>query len=443
MHPSDYRLRTPQPQGLYHSRNEHDACGMVWSPAFAEKKPRHHPQGLEVLINLTIAARRAAIRRRATRGHSDSDSPRLFCARVRRTGHATARAGAYGVAMCFLPWTAQPPAVRGRLRAHRPGRGLTVIGWRDTPVNGIAIGRERAPRSPTSSSCFWAARRMMKTLRAAALSRSPPHGKRMAARNRGPRGIFLHSFAFLSHHRLQGLMLAPQIEKFYFELADPLVTSALCVVHQRFPPTPFPVGSCPPLRYVSHNGEINTIRGNVSWMNARQSVLESPLYDGKIDDLYPVIMPAQRLGFTGQRVEFLFQSGRTLPHVMAMLIPKPGPAIPTWTRTSAPFTSTTLSDGTLGRAGGHRLHRRRVIGATLDRNGCAPAATSSPRTIWWCWPLKPACSTCRPRIFARRADSSGTYVPGRYRRKAHRLRRRDQAAVGRPPALREVAAGSR
>ena len=86
----------------------------------------------------------------------------------------------------------------------------------------------------------------------------------------------------------KGLMLAPQIEKFYFELANPLVTSALCLVHQRFSTNTFPSWKLAhPYRYVAHNGEINTIRGNISWMNARQSVLESPLYGDKIDELYP------------------------------------------------------------------------------------------------------------------------------------------------------------
>ena len=100
----------------------------------------------------------------------------------------------------------------------------------------------------------------------------------------------------------KGLMLAPQIEKFYYELANPLVKSALCLVHQRFSTNTFPSWKLAhPYRYVAHNGEINTIKGNISWMNARQSILESPLHGGEIDKLFPVIMPGrQRLGFAGQ-----------------------------------------------------------------------------------------------------------------------------------------------
>ena len=94
-------------------------------------------------------------------------------------------------------------------------------------------------------------------------------------------------------------MLAPQIEKFYFELANPLVTSALALVHQRFSTNTFPSWKLAhPYRYVAHNGEINTIRGNVSWMNARQSVLESPLHGENIDKLLPRDRARrQRLGF--------------------------------------------------------------------------------------------------------------------------------------------------
>jgi glutamate synthase (NADPH/NADH) large chain len=106
-------------------------------------------------------------------------------------------------------------------------------------------------------------------------------------------------------------MLAPQIEKFYFELANPLVKSALCLVHQRFSTNTFPSWKLAhPYRYVAHNGEINTIRGNVSWMNARQSVLESPLYGDQIGKLFPVIVPGgSDSASLDNAVEFLYQSG--------------------------------------------------------------------------------------------------------------------------------------
>ena len=173
----------------------------------------------------------------------------------------------------------------------------------------------------------------------------------------------------------KGLMLAPQIEKFYFELANPLVTSALCLVHQRFSTNTFPSWKLAhPYRYAAHNGEINTIRGNISWMNARQSVLESSLYDGKIDDLYPVIMPegSDSASFDNA-VEFLYQSGRSLPHVMAMLIPEAWSGNPDMDEDKRAFYEYHASlmepwDGPAAMA----FTDGRVIGATLDRNGLRP-----------------------------------------------------------------------
>jgi glutamate synthase (NADPH) large chain len=170
-------------------------------------------------------------------------------------------------------------------------------------------------------------------------------------------------------------MLAPQIEKFYFELANPLVTSALCLVHQRFSTNTFPSWKLAhPYRYAAHNGEINTIRGNISWMNARQSVLESSLYDGKIDDLYPVIMPegSDSASFDNA-VEFLYQSGRSLPHVMALLIPEAWSGNPDMDEDKRAFYEYHASlmepwDGPAAMA----FTDGRVIGATLDRNGLRP-----------------------------------------------------------------------
>ena len=173
----------------------------------------------------------------------------------------------------------------------------------------------------------------------------------------------------------KGLMLAPQIEKFYFELANPLVTSAMALIHQRFSTNTFPSWKLAhPYRYVAHNGEINTIRGNVSWMNARQSILASPLHGDKIGDLYPVIMPGgSDSASLDNAVEFLYQSGRSLPHVMAMLIPEAWAGNPDMDEDKRAFYEYHASlmepwDGPAAIA----FTDGKVIGATLDRNGLRP-----------------------------------------------------------------------
>ena len=111
----------------------------------------------------------------------------------------------------------------------------------------------------------------------------------------------------------KGLLLAPQICKFYGDLSDPDATSALCLVHQRFSTNTFPSWKLAhPYRYIAHNGEINTVRGNVNWMNARQSILSSPLFGEDISKLFPIVTPggSDSASFDNA-VELLVQSGRS------------------------------------------------------------------------------------------------------------------------------------
>src|SRR5262249_31331695 len=113
----------------------------------------------------------------------------------------------------------------------------------------------------------------------------------------------------------KGLLLAPQIANFYKELSDPDLVSAMCLVHQRFSTNTFPTWPLAhPYRYIAHNGEINTLKGNVNWMNAREAILASPLFDD-IKNLFPIIAPggSDSAGFDNA-VELLYQSGRSLPH---------------------------------------------------------------------------------------------------------------------------------
>ncbi len=158
--------------------------------------------------------------------------------------------------------------------------GLKVLGWRDTPVNGDAIGREARASQPYIEQFFVGRPEGMDEdafERLLYLVRRRTENEIAESEIEGKDDFYVPSFSCRTII-YKGLMLAPQIEKFYFELANPLVTSALCLVHQRFSTNTFPSWKLAhPYRYVAHNGEINTIRGNVSWMNARQSVLESPL----------------------------------------------------------------------------------------------------------------------------------------------------------------------
>jgi len=380
MHTSDYRLRTPRPQGLYHPHNEHDACGMgLVASIRGEKSHGIIRKGLEVLINLTHRGAAGCDPDTGDGAGILIQIPHMFFAReCGELGMQLPEAGAYGVAMCFLPvdkhCRLQAEGVFERIAQEE---GLKVIGWRDTPVNGIAIGREARASQPYIEQLFLgkpagldedAFERLLYRVRRRI------ENEMVASEIEGKEFFYIPS---LSCRTIvyKGLMLAPQIEKFYYELANPLVTSALCLIHQRFSTNTFPSWKLAhPYRYVAHNGEINTIRGNISWMNARQSVLGSPLYDGKINDLYPVIVPGgSDSGSLDNAVEFLYQSGRSLPHVMAMLIPEAWAGNPDMDDDKRAFYEYHASlmepwDGPAAMA----FTDGRVIGATLDRNGLRP-----------------------------------------------------------------------
>jgi glutamate synthase domain-containing protein 2/glutamate synthase domain-containing protein 1/glutamate synthase domain-containing protein 3 len=338
-------------------------------------------KGLEVLINLTHRGAAGCDPETGDGAGILIQIPHVFFAReCGELGMRLPEPGAYGVAMCFLPVDKHSRLqCEGVIERIAKEEGLTVLGWRDTPVNGIAIGREARASQPYIEQLFLAKPAHMKAdddvfERLLYRVRRRTENE-MAASDIEDKEMFYIPSLSCRTIVYKGLMLAPQIEKFYFELANPLVTSALCLIHQRFSTNTFPSWKLAhPYRYVAHNGEINTIRGNISWMNARQSVLETPLYDGKIDELYPVIMPegSDSASFDNA-VEFLFQSGRSLPHVLAMLIPEAWSGNPDMDEDKRAFYEYHASlmepwDGPAAMA----FTDGRVIGATLDRNGLRP-----------------------------------------------------------------------
>jgi len=377
---SDFRQRTPQPQGLYHPRTEHDACGMgLVANILGEKSHDIIRKGLEVLINLT---HRGAAGCDPTTGDGAGiliQIPHAFFVReCGQLGMNLPEPGAYGVAMVFLPVDKHSRLqCEGILERIAREEGLTVFGWRDTPVDGDLIGREARASQPYIEQLFVGRPANMDEdafERLLFRVRRRTENEIVESEIDGKDDFYVPS---LSCRTIvyKGLMLAPQIEKFYKELADPLVISALCLVHQRFSTNTFPSWKLAhPYRYVAHNGEINTIRGNVSWMNARQSVLASPLYGQQIDSLFPVVMPeGSDSASLDNAVEFLFQSGRSLPHVLAMLIPEAWAGNPDMDEDKRAFYEYHASlmepwDGPAAIA----FTDGRVIGATLDRNGLRP-----------------------------------------------------------------------
>ena len=380
MHTSDRHLETPGPQGLYHPRNEHDACGMgLVASIRGEKSHDIIRKGLEVLINLTHRGAAGCDPETGDGAGILIQIPHTFFAReCGELGMQLPEPGAYGVAMVFLPVDKHSRLqCEGVFERIAREEGLTVLGWRDTPVNGDAVGREARASQPYIEQLFVTCPHCMDEEvfeRLLYRIRRRTENEIAASDIEDKDTFYVPSFSCRTII-YKGLMLAPQIEKFYFELANPLVTSELALVHQRFSTNTFPSWKLAhPYRYVAHNGEINTIRGNVSWMNARQSVLASPLYEGKISKLYPVIAPAgSDSASLDNEVEFLYQSGRSLAHVMAMLIPEAWAGNPDMDEEKRAFYEYHASlmepwDGPAAIA----FTDGKVIGATLDRNGLRP-----------------------------------------------------------------------
>ena len=336
-------------------------------------------KGLEVLINLTHRGAAGCDPETGDGAGILIQIPHAFFVReCGELGMTLPEPGAYGVAMCFLPVEKHNRLqCEGVFERIAQEEGCQVLGWRDTPVNGDAIGREARSSQPYIEQLFLGC---PQGLDEEAFERLLYHVRRrteneIAASEIEDKETFYVPSCSCRTIIYKGLMLAPQIEKFYFELANPLVTSALALVHQRFSTNTFPSWKLAhPYRYVAHNGEINTIRGNVSWMNARQSILASSLHGDKIGDLYPVIMPGgSDSASLDNAVEFLYQSGRSLPHVMAMLIPEAWSGNPDMDEDKRAFYEYHASlmepwDGPAAIA----FTDGKVIGATLDRNGLRP-----------------------------------------------------------------------
>ena len=370
----------PPAQGLYDPAHEHDACGIGFVASIrGEKSHQIIEQGIQVLINLTHRGACGCDPETGDGAGVLIQIPHGFFVReVEVLGFSLPAPGAYGVGMTFLPVEKQPRlSCEGVLERIIREEGLTVLGWRDTPVNGDAIGRVARASQPYIQQIFVG--------RSEEMTEQAFERKLYVVRKRAEREIaasdiedkeFFYIPSLSSRTIVyKGLLLAPQIANFYGELSDPEATSALCLVHQRFSTNTFPSWKLAhPYRYVAHNGEINTLKGNVAWMHARQSILESELLGEDIKKLFPIIEPggSDSANFDNA-VELLYLAGRSLPHAMAMLIPEAWAGNPHMKPEKRAFYEYHASlmepwDGPAAIA----FTDGQVIGAMLDRNGLRP-----------------------------------------------------------------------
>lgn len=366
---SAVRQRRPRTQGLYEPGFEHDACGVA-SVADLSGRPSHDivAKALTALRNLDHRGAKGSEPDTGDGAGILTQVPDAFFRQV--VDFELPERGDYAVGTAFLPADAgarEPAMVTvERIAAEE---GMAVLGWRAVPVDADFVGASARHVMPAFRQVFLGSVDGRST--GVDLDR-----RAFCARKRAEHEAEVY-FPSLSSRTLvyKGMLTAPQLEPFYPDLSDRRFESALALVHSRFSTNTFP--SWPlahPYRYVCHNGEINTIRGNRNWMRARESLLASDLISGDLARLSPVVDPeASDSASLDEVLELLHMGGRSLPHSVLMMIPEAwenhaemdAPRRAFYEFHSAlmePWDGPALiafTDGTL-------------VGAVLDRNGLRP-----------------------------------------------------------------------
>src|SRR6266849_6347034 len=371
-----------KPQGLYDPAHEHDACGVGFVVDIQGRKSHAIvEQALSVLKNLL---HRGACGCEPNTGDGAGillQMPDRFLRKVcAGLGIALPGPKDYGAGLVFLPRDAtQREKVEGLIATIVAEEGQRLLGWRDVPTDDRLLGASAVSVEPVIRQVF---------IGRGVGVRDHSHFERKlyVVRKRIEHALEAMDFAEkklaylpgLSSNTLiyKGMLSADQIEAMFPDLGDPDLESALALVHQRFSTNTFP--SWPlahPYRYVAHNGEINTLRGNINWMRAREGLLRSSTLGDDLRKILPVIREGGSDTATFDNVlEFLVMSGRSLPHAILMMIPEPWSAVETMTPELKAFyefhsslmepwdgpASIAFTDGT-------------VIGAVLDRNGLRPS----------------------------------------------------------------------
>jgi glutamate synthase (NADPH) large chain len=357
----------PRRQGLYDPANEHDACGVGMVADLAGRKSHENlVKALTVLRNLDHRGAKGA-------EPDDGDGAGILTQipdRLLRESvdFALPPAGAYAFGIAFLPADEQDrSATVATIEAVAADEGLALLGWRELPYDQAFCG-------PT-------ARRVM------------PHFAQLFVAASGLEGIELDRLAFCFRERVEqdtsvyfpslscrtivykGMLTTPQLEPFFPDLSDRRYETAIALVHSRFSTNTFPAWPLAhPYRYLCHNGEINTVKGNRNWMRAREALLSSEVIPGDLERIRPVIdIEASDSASFDECLELLHLAGRSLPHSVLMMIPEAWEnhtEMDAERRAFYEFHSTLMeawdgpalvsfTDGT-------------VVGAVLDRNGLRP-----------------------------------------------------------------------
>ncbi len=372
----------PEAQGLYDPRNEKDSCGVGFIADMKGRKSHKIVQdGIQILLNLEHRGAVGADPRAGDGAGMLVQIPDAFFRKeAAKLGFSLPEPGHYAVGFIFFP---RDPAgqtiVREAIEKVVADEGQVLLGWRDVPTDNASLGESVKPTEPLHKQIFVARgpgveseeefeRRLFvlrKVISNLVYDLNDPRTKGYY-----PVSLSCRTIVY------KGMFLADQLGSYYPDLHDPSFESALALVHQRFSTNTFPAWSLAhPYRMVAHNGEINTLRGNVNWMAARQASVDSELFGNDISKLWPISYEGQSdTACFDNALEFLVQGGYSLAHAVMMLVPEAWAGNKLMDEQRRAFyeyhaaimepwdgpASIAFTDG-------------RQIGATLDRNGLRPA----------------------------------------------------------------------
>ena len=373
----------PPKQGLYDPKNEHDACGIGFVANI--KGVKSHDilqQSLSVLCNLDHRGARGSEANTGDGAGLLIQVPHQFLADVlkEQAGLELPVPGWYGVGMVYLPEN----------DAHRQHcvstfdrivseEGQTVLAWRRVPTNNDALGNWSKEHEPLSYQVFISraadvATEMAFERKLYVIGKRAAHEIRHSDEEEGD-SFYLSS---LSHRTIvyKGMLTPDQVSPYFIELSDPRMETAISLVHSRFSTNTFPSWErAHPYRYIIHNGEINTLRGNENWMYTRQLMLQTELFGDDLARLFPIVEPdGSDSAKFDNALEFLHLSGRSLAHAIMMMIPEPWEKHESMSDEKRAFyeyhaclmeswdgpASIAFTDGS-------------IVGAVLDRNGLRPS----------------------------------------------------------------------
>jgi len=376
------RLGPPHKQGLYDPQFEHDACGVGFVVDIKGRKShRVLQQAIEVLRNLD---HRGACGCEVNTGDGAGvllQMPHAFLVEAcKKARIALPEPGHYGSGLVFLP---RNPTKRRKLEEQLghivQSASLSLLGWRTVPTNNSTLGETARASEPFIRQVFIGRgpeqRSDMDFERALYLVRKRCYSEIRTSTIDGAEYWYVPSLSFKTIV-YKGMLLTEQLAQYFPDLQDAAMTTALAVVHSRFSTNTFPSWDrAHPYRYIAHNGEINTLRGNINWIKAREALFESELFGEHMREILPVVNPnGSDSAMFDNTLELLVLAGRSLPHAVMMMIPEPWAAHESMDDALRAFyqyhsclmepwdgpASIVFTDG-------------KQIGAVLDRNGLRPS----------------------------------------------------------------------